>query len=60
MGYIDRYSWKCLLGKMSRNVIEQNHLYRWEVNGRKNFCTDRDLAEEDIPLIAGSNFSLSF
>jgi len=54
--YINSHSWKCLLGKQSKNVIESNGLYRWEVGSKKHFCTDRNLEISDLDLIKGYNF----
>lgn len=57
MTYINRYSWKCLLGKQSKNITEENDLYFWQVGPRQNFCTGRDLTTADLPLLtADLNF----
>ena len=48
IGYIDRYSWKCLLGKMSRN-IEENDLYAtWTVGKVRHVDLFQPLKDLDI------------
>lgn len=56
MNYINKYSWKCLLGRQSKNIHEENEIFFWEVSGRKNFCTDKLLHPDDLSLISGANF----
>lgn len=57
MTYINKYSWKCLLGKLSKNVTEHNGLYLWEVGKRKHFCTDRLLNSTDLNILSSeTNF----
>lgn len=51
MKFIDKYSWKCMLGKMSRN-IEENEIYaKWSVFGKKHIVLFRDLIEGDLEWI---------
>lgn len=57
MSYIDRYSWRCLLGKQSRNIREINDIYFWEVGKtKKHFCTNKILTPQDIPLLLDHSF----
>lgn len=52
--FINKYSWKCLLGRQSKNIKEEDGLYFWEVGDKKHFCTDRVLKEEDLSKISGN------
>lgn len=52
MSYINKYSWKCLLGKQSKNIQEGNEIYLWDVGKRKHFCCTRPLTITDLPLFA--------
>lgn len=54
--YINKYSWKCLLGKQSKNIKEENGIYFWEVGKKKHFCTDRILTQEDLSKVKDHSF----
>ncbi len=54
--YINDYSWKCLLGKQSKNISTINNIYLWEVGKRKHFCTNKILTLEDFELIKNRAF----
>lgn len=55
--YIDQFSWKCLLGKQSKNIREDNGIYFWQVNSNKfHFCTNRILTESDLPNLINHSF----
>lgn len=56
MNYINRYSWKCLLGRQSKNITEENGIYFWDVGKRKHFCTNRILSVEDLKFLQDRNF----
>lgn len=51
MSFINKYSWKCLLGKQSKNIKEEDEIYFWDVGKKHHFCTSRDLEEKDISLL---------
>lgn len=48
MNYIDNYSWRCLLGKQSKNILEHNQIYQWSVGARQNACVNRPLIVQDL------------
>ena len=56
MNYINPHSWRCLLGKQSKNIIENNGLYQWSVGKRNHFCTNRDLTIEEVKNFGETNF----
>lgn len=56
MGFIDQYSWKCLLGRQSKNLQEQNNVYKWNVGKKVHFCTSKILTKDDFDFIGGSSF----
>jgi len=49
--YINNYSWKCLLGRQSKNICVNNDVFLWEVGKRKHFCTNKILTLEDLKFI---------
>lgn len=55
--YIDRYSAKCMLGKLSKNIRQEGSVLSWESQGRKNIV----LIDDEVDLgvlsrIGGANF----
>ncbi len=59
MTFINQYSYKCLLGKQSKNAQEQDGIFSWQVGKKQHFAVDKVLTEADIPLLASlapSNF----
>jgi len=54
--FIDSISWKCLLGKQAKNILEENHIYKWSVNNKFHFTTDRILLSEEIELLKNHSF----
>ena len=51
MDYIDKHSWKCLLGKQSKNIVDNNGICSWEVGKNRNITIYRDLCENDAALL---------
>lgn len=54
--FINKYSWKCLLGKQSKNINEENEIYTWEVGKKKHFTTSKILNEEEIKNLKDRSF----
>lgn len=46
-GFIDKYSWRCLLGKMSKSIEETEDFGKWEVNGKKHLVLFKPLENLD-------------
>jgi hypothetical protein len=51
MGFINMQSFKCLLGKQSKDVIINNGLYSWSVGKKRDFSTSRLLTVDDLPFL---------
>lgn len=56
MTYIDPYSWKCLLGRQSKDITEVDGLYRWQVGKRAHMTTARLLTVVEIEALPEINF----
>jgi len=48
ISYIDKYSWKCLLGKMARDICEYDRYATWMVGKRRNIVIFDELKNSDI------------
>lgn len=51
MTYINKFSYKCLLGPQSRDVVETSDLYIWRVNKKHHFTTAIDLNQNHIDIL---------
>jgi len=56
MTYINDYSWKCLLGKQSKNIEIKDSIYFWDVNKNHHFCTSKNLIESDLDGLENKGF----
>ncbi len=59
MTFINKYSYKCLLGPRSSHIGERDGIYSWIVNNKQHFSTSRQLTLYDFHIlrsIAPSNF----
>lgn len=59
MTFINQYSFKCLLGKQSKDVQITDDIFMWKVGKKQHFATNKDLTLVDLPLlqsIAPTNF----
>jgi hypothetical protein len=57
--YINRQSFKCLLGKQSKDIKEINDIFTWKVGKKQHFVSNKTLTIEDLSIlqpIAPSNF----
>lgn len=51
MTFINKYSWKCLLGQQAKEIKEHDGIFTWKVGKRNHLLTDRQLVDADIPLL---------
>src|ERR1700722_5392116 len=59
MTFINAFSYKCLLGPQSKNIIENNNIYAWKVGKKQHFTTSRQLQTSDLMFLTSicpSNF----
>lgn len=59
MTFINQHSFRCLLGRQSRNVQLYDRLFTWQVGKKNHFTTGSDLTLEDLPILTAlekSNF----
>jgi hypothetical protein len=56
MGFINEFSWKCLLGKQAKNIQENNEIYTWEVLKKKHFACNKELTINEIKELSGHSF----
>jgi len=54
--FINEYSWKCLLGKQSKDHKSENSIYTWKVNNKNHFCCNKVLTKEEIESLTGYSF----
>lgn len=54
--FIDSISWKCLLGKQAKNIEDLDGLYKWQVNNKLHFTTNKILTKEEIEPLSGYSF----
>lgn len=52
MTFINKHSFKCLLGPRASNIKEIADVYFWEVNKKKHFSTSKELNQNDIEALA--------
>jgi hypothetical protein len=52
MGFINKYSYKCLLGKFSKNINDLNNIYSWTVHQKRDLATCKQLTEDDLEYIS--------
>lgn len=50
--FMNKQSWKCLLGPMAKNICENNNIFTWTVGKKQHFVSARALNYRDIPLIS--------
>ena len=48
IGYIDKYSWKCLLGPVAKNIEVKNEIAKWTVNKITHVVSFRELCDIDF------------
>lgn len=48
LNFINKYSWKALLGRQSKNLIEKENIYFWDVGNKHHFCTNKTLDISDL------------
>jgi len=53
LSFADRYSWKCMLGPMSKDIEEHKVYSTWTVHGRRHVVFFRKLRDRDYDLIRG-------
>ena len=51
MGFVDKFSYRCLLGKFSSNILDNNDLYSWKVHSKQDFTTSRQLTIDDLSYL---------
>jgi phosphatidylglycerol lysyltransferase-like protein len=59
MSFINKYSFRCLLGVQSKNIISENEIFSWKVGTKQHFSTSRQLETNDLGFlksICPSNF----
>lgn len=59
MNYINKESFRCLIGKQSKNVIIHDNLFLWEVNSKKHFAVYGKLTSDNLKILSdrgSSNF----
>jgi len=59
MNYINKYSYKCLLGPQAKEIKEINNLFLWQVQKKKHFAIEGEMTFEHIEYLktyAPSNF----
>jgi len=49
--YIDKYSWRCLLGKMAKNITETDTYATWTVNKTRHIIIFKSLEDKDLDWI---------
>lgn len=58
--FVNKYSWKCLLGPQSKEATDHGGVYTWKVGKKNHFMADRNFIEKDIEIlknICPSNFN---
>ena len=51
MSFINKYTFKCLLGPRSSDVNTINDIHFWTVYKKKHFCTSKILTSEDVEIL---------
>lgn len=51
MNYINKESFKCLLGKQSKDVTITNNLFTWSVNKKLHFAVEGHLTNDNISFL---------
>jgi len=59
MSFINKYSWKCLLGPQAKETVDHGGVYTWKVGKKNHLTASRSLGVSDIPLIQ-SNLPFNF
>lgn len=59
MTFINKHSFKCLLGPMAKDIQMADDVYFWRVNKKRHFCTSKTFSNNDINILreyGSSNF----
>ena len=56
MSFLNKYTFRCLLGPRSKDVHIIDDMYFWKVGDRKHFGTSRTLLECDIDLLKSKHY----
>jgi hypothetical protein len=51
MSFINKYSWKCLLGPQAKEMVDHGGIYTWKVGKKNHLAASRQLDLTDIQLI---------
>lgn len=52
MNFINKYSWKCLLGPQAKNIEDRDGLFYWQVGSKNHFTTDHLLNQNDLQFLS--------